>query len=86
MPDADPDAVVAQTVAWDRGEAGLVSTHNFMVRYSVQHVCRLGADHAVCGAKILWPYLAPGDSRKCGRCFALAEKHGYVTEYGDPLV
>jgi len=68
-------------LAWDR--AGLVSEHDFLNRYSVQHIaCPSGAEHALCGARIRWLFISPGDSRRCNRCFALAAKRGLVDQYG----
>lgn len=72
-----------QKIAWDR--EGLVSPHDFMNRYSKQHVCKVNADYTLCGARIRWMYLSPGDSTRCERCYELASKRGYVDEWGDPF-
>jgi len=75
-------AQVAQTLAWDR--AGLVPEHDFARRYSAQHVaCPPDAEHALCGARIRWLYISPGDAHRCERCFVLAAKRELVDEYGD---
>jgi hypothetical protein len=76
--------VEAQFVAWDR--VGLVAEHDFIRRYSRTHVALIGADYALCGARIRWLYFSPGDGTRCGRCFDLALGRGYVTEHGYPLV
>lgn len=70
-------------IAWDR--AGLVPQYDFMNRYSAQHLVRDGGDHALCGARIRWLYISPGDSTRCARCFGIAARHGYVDEYGEEI-
>lgn len=76
----------ATVVAWDRGEAGLTSIHNFMERYSRQHIVSPpSAPRTLCGSR--WPaaYETAGDSRKCERCFKIAAKRGLVDQFGQLL-
>ena len=81
-PNTSEQAQVALVIAWDR--AGLVPEHDFVRRYSAQHVaCPPDAGHALCGARIRWLYISPGDAHRCARCFAIAAKRGLVDEYGD---
>lgn len=73
---------VAESIAWQRD----VSPHDFVNRWSVQHVAEDNANHTLCGARIRWNYVGPGDSRRCPRCWAVAAKRDYVTFGGDPLM
>lgn len=77
---------VGVVVAWDRGEAGLVSRHDILRRYSVQHITLGPKDRALCGTRVPWLYLSPGDSRRCLRCFRLAAMRGMVDQWGEPFV
>jgi hypothetical protein len=85
MPDRRPEqGQVAQALAWDR--VGLVPEHDFLNRYSMQHIaCPPDAEHALCGTRIRWLFISPGDGRRCQRCFSLAAKRGLVDEYGQPI-
>ncbi len=76
-------APIATVIAWDR--IGLVPEHDFINRYSRQHVVLDGDAHALCGTLVRWLYISPGDRRRCPRCFCIAAKHGYRDTYGDMI-
>jgi len=73
-------AETAQVIAWGRDVPDF-----YIDRHSAQHVARMGANFTLCGARIRWSHITAGDSRRCARCFGVAEKRGYVAEYGDPI-
>jgi hypothetical protein len=78
-------APVGLVIAWRRD----VPDYAFMEDCSLQHIVRQvdesAHDYALCGAKIRWLYITPGDSRRCQRCFTAATKAGMVNEHGDAL-
>lgn len=77
------DMAVATIVAWDRD--GLVSEYDFAARYSKQHVVAPGKNHTLCGSRVRWHMLSPGDTTKCRRCFSAAARRGYLDEYGETI-
>jgi hypothetical protein len=79
---------VGFVVAWERD----VPDYDFIGKYSLQHVVRQvgenasdAGDYALCGARIRWLYISPGDSRRCPRCFAAAVKAGMVNDWGTAI-
>lgn len=72
---------VGQVVAWRR------DVPDYHVdKVSKQHVLYVGgADYAMCGARVRWMHITPGDGRRCNRCFVAAAKARLVNEYGDPI-
>jgi hypothetical protein len=78
------DFEVATVLA--RSREGLVPAYDFVAMYSRQHIALVDSKHTLCGARIRWLYISPGDGRRCQRCFALARTRNYRNENGYPLL
>lgn len=58
-------------IAW---QLSGVSDHDFMRQWSLQHRCVQGAELTLCGQRVPWYRVAPGDRRRCKRCDRLADR------------
>lgn len=57
-------------VAWRSSAAD----HDFIRRWTLQHRAPLEALVTLCGIRIPWLRVGPGDSRRCPRCEAIAAR------------